>query len=93
MAERNFLPRCTAFFNRIPIESLMIRDSNAMHLGKNSSPPSEDGINSPQVIQDFVKIFYEFFRNNENATISKIIKISKIATADLGLQLITQSSF
>ena len=28
------LPRCTAFFNRIPTESLWIRNSNAMHLGK-----------------------------------------------------------
>ena len=27
-------------FNRIPIESLKICDSNTMHLGKNSSPPS-----------------------------------------------------
>ena len=34
MAARNFLPRCTAFFNRIPIQSLRIRNSNAMHLGK-----------------------------------------------------------
>ena len=34
MAARNFLPRCTAFFNPIPIESLKICDSNAMHLGK-----------------------------------------------------------
>ena len=31
---RNFLPRCTALFNRIPIESLRILNSNAMHLGK-----------------------------------------------------------
>ena len=35
-----FLPRCTTFFNRIPIESLKTCYSNAMHLGKNSSPPS-----------------------------------------------------
>ena len=34
MAARNFLPRCTAFFNRIAIESLRIRNWNAMHLGK-----------------------------------------------------------
>ena len=34
MADRNFLPRCTAFFNQIPIESLKICNSNAMHLGK-----------------------------------------------------------
>ena len=34
MAARNFLPRCTAFFNRIPIESLRILNSNAMYLGK-----------------------------------------------------------
>ena len=35
MAARNFLPRCTAFFNRIPpIESSKIRNSNALHLGK-----------------------------------------------------------
>ena len=34
MAARNFLPRCTAFFNRIPIESVKICNSNAMHLGK-----------------------------------------------------------
>ena len=34
MAARNFLPRCTAFFNRIPVESLKICNSNAMHLGK-----------------------------------------------------------
>ena len=35
-----FLPKCTAFFNRIPLESLKICNSNAMHIGKNSSPPS-----------------------------------------------------
>ena len=29
-----FLPRCFAFYNRIPIDSLTIPDSNAMHLGK-----------------------------------------------------------
>ena len=40
MAARNFLPRCNAFFYRIPIESLKICNSNEMHLGKNSSPPS-----------------------------------------------------
>ena len=34
MAARNFLPRCTAFFNRIPMESLKICYSNAVHLGK-----------------------------------------------------------
>ena len=28
------LPRCIASFNRIPTESLNIRDSNAVHLGK-----------------------------------------------------------
>ena len=28
------LPRCNAFFNRIPIESLKIRNSNTMHHGK-----------------------------------------------------------
>ena len=38
MAARNFLPRFTAFFHRIPIESLKICNSSAMHLGKNSSP-------------------------------------------------------
>ena len=27
------LPRCTAFYTRIPIESSKIRDSNAKHLG------------------------------------------------------------
>ena len=40
MAARNFLPRCTAFFNRIPIELLKICRLSAMHLGKNSLPPS-----------------------------------------------------
>ena len=34
MAVRNFLPRCLAFFNRIPTESLKICHLNAMHLGK-----------------------------------------------------------
>ena len=34
MAARNFLPRCTAFYDRIPIKSLRIRNSNALHLGK-----------------------------------------------------------
>ena len=34
MAAMNFLPRCTVFFDRIPIESLRIRNSNAMYLGK-----------------------------------------------------------
>ena len=34
MAARNFLPRCIAFYNRIPIDSLTIPNSNAMHLGK-----------------------------------------------------------
>ena len=33
-AEEFFLPRCTAVFSRIPIESLKICDSKAMHLGK-----------------------------------------------------------
>ena len=34
MAARNFLPRCTAFFNRIPLKSFKIWNSKAMHLGK-----------------------------------------------------------
>ena len=34
MEARNFSPRCVGFFIRIPMESLKIRDSNAMHLGK-----------------------------------------------------------
>ena len=34
MAASNFLQRCTAFFYRNPIESLMVRNQNAMHLGK-----------------------------------------------------------
>ena len=34
MATRNFLPRCIAFYDRIPIDSLKISTSNAMHLGK-----------------------------------------------------------
>ena len=34
MATRNFFPRCTAFFNRIPIELLKICNLKAMHLGK-----------------------------------------------------------
>ena len=34
MGARNFLPRCTALFNRIPIESLKICHSNAVHVGK-----------------------------------------------------------
>ena len=34
MAVRKFLPRCTAFFNRIPVEPVRIRNLNAMHLGK-----------------------------------------------------------
>ena len=34
MAAKNFLPRCIAFYNRIPIDSLAIPNSNAMHLGK-----------------------------------------------------------
>ena len=34
MAARNFLPRCIAFYNRIPIDSLKIHHSNAMHLDK-----------------------------------------------------------
>ena len=29
-----FLPRCSAFFNQIPIESLKICNSNAVYLGK-----------------------------------------------------------
>ena len=35
MAARNFLPRCTAFFNGVPIKSLKICNSNTMHLGEN----------------------------------------------------------
>ena len=31
---RNILPRCTAFFNQIPIESLKIYNSSVMHLGQ-----------------------------------------------------------
>ena len=34
MAARNFLRRCTAFFNQIPIESLRIRSENAVHYDK-----------------------------------------------------------
>ena len=34
MVARNFLPRCIAFFNRIPIETLKNRYSKAAHLGK-----------------------------------------------------------
>ena len=34
MAARNFVLRCTTFFSRIPIESIKICNSNAMHLGK-----------------------------------------------------------
>ena len=34
IAERNFLQRYTAFFNRIPIESLSFCSSSAMHLCK-----------------------------------------------------------
>ena len=30
---KEFLPRCIAFFNRIPIESSTIRNKNAVHLG------------------------------------------------------------
>ena len=37
MAARNFLPRCTACANRIPIESIRIRNLNALHLGKKYS--------------------------------------------------------
>ena len=40
VAAMKFLPRYIAFFDRIPIKSLKIRNSKAMHLGKNSSPPS-----------------------------------------------------
>ena len=36
MVARNCLPRCIAFYNRIPIESLTIPDLNAVHLGKKS---------------------------------------------------------
>ena len=38
--EKFFLPRCIAYFNRIPIELLKISHSNAMHLRKNCSPLS-----------------------------------------------------
>ena len=34
MAARNFLPICTAFYNRIPMDSLKISASNIRHLGK-----------------------------------------------------------
>ena len=30
----NFLPRCTTFFNNLPMESLEICNSNAVQLGK-----------------------------------------------------------
>ena len=33
MAARNLLPRCIAFYSRIPIDLLKISASNAMHLG------------------------------------------------------------
>ena len=36
MAARKFLPRCIVFYNRIPIDSSMIPNSNTMHLGKNT---------------------------------------------------------
>ena len=32
--DEEFLPRCNAFVNRIPVEPLRIRNKNAMHLGK-----------------------------------------------------------
>ena len=35
MAVKEFLARCIAFYNRIPIDSLNIPNSKAMHLGKN----------------------------------------------------------
>ena len=34
ISAKKCLPRCTAFFERISIESLKIRNTNAMHLGK-----------------------------------------------------------
>ena len=40
MAARNFLPRGTAFFNRIPIESLRFVIRTQCISVKNSSPPS-----------------------------------------------------
>ena len=40
MAARNFLPRCTAFFNRIPIGSLRYVIRTQCTSVKNSSPPS-----------------------------------------------------
>ena len=35
MAERNLLPRCIVCFDRIPMESFKIGNSNAMDFGKN----------------------------------------------------------
>ena len=54
MAAMNFLSRCTAFFNRIATESLKICNSNAMHLGEKSSPPSlaQSSIHTLPVIFD-----------------------------------------
>ena len=34
MAVKKSLPRCIAFYDRIPIDSLTIPNSNAMHFGK-----------------------------------------------------------
>ena len=38
-AVEEFLPRCIAFFNRMPIESLKIRSLSAVHLGKKFLAP------------------------------------------------------
>ena len=49
-----FLPKCIVFFNRIPVESLKIHDSNVMHRGKNSSPPFLAQISISMIAQLFV---------------------------------------
>ena len=35
MVARNFLPKCIAFYNQIPKDSLKVPNLNAMHLARN----------------------------------------------------------
>ena len=60
MIALKFLPRCTAFFNQIPIESLKICNSNAIHLGKKF------------LTAIFSAIFYSVFKITRILTLSDL---------------------
>ena len=70
MAARNFLPRCNAFFNRIPIELLRILNSNAKHLGKKF------------LAAIFCVIVYSDKESESNDTLLHVVEFSNVHNGD-----------